>query len=99
MSRLKAFASTHVSAAASQESMRFWVVTPAYEQGGGYWDPPEWGCDVVLVEAQNKRSAIRVGLRELRKIRSRWVQDKESDHQCPLNGLTAEEEFAGEEAP
>ena len=75
--------------------MRYWVSTPAYSRGGDWYNPPEFGSDVVEVDAPTKRAAIRLGLRALRKMGSRWVRDMESDKRCPLNGLKAD---ADEEA-
>ena len=70
---------------------RYYVVTPPYERiNQSYYCPNEWGSDVVEVEAVNKIDAKVVGLRELRRTRSHWVQDMESDKRNPFNGLIGE---------
>ena len=44
------------------------IVTPEYETSGGYYyEPPEYGCDVVKVRARTKREALVRGVRALRK--------------------------------
>ena len=66
--------------------MKFYVVTPPYGE------PPfdNYGSDVVVVYAINKRQARVHGLAELRKIQSGWVQKKESNKENPFNGLKVE---------
>lgn len=63
--------------------MKYLVVTPPYESGG-YYAPKEYGSDVATVEADTKKEAKVRGLRELRRMRSQWVQDCEGN---PFNGL------------
>ncbi len=65
--------------------MKYFVVTPPYEQVYG-----EYGSDVAEVEATSKREALVKGLRELRRMRSRWLQDQASDRHSPFAGLKAE---------
>ena len=71
--------------------MRWFIVTPAYERypGNAYGDPepPEYGADVVEVEADNKRKALVAGVKELRRTRSRWLQDHDGN---PFTGLKVE---------
>ncbi len=45
------------------ELKRFLIVTPAYESGGDYYEPPEVGADVVEVEAETARDAVAIGVK------------------------------------
>jgi len=71
--------------------MRWFVITPPYERyPGNAWgnpEPPEYGADVVEVEAETKRKALVEGVRELRRTHSRWLQDYDGN---PFTGLTVE---------
>lgn len=68
-----------------------WIVcTPKYRDWGWDDEPPEEVTDVVAVEAATKREALVKGVRELRRIRSHWLQDQRSDNANPFTGLTAE---------
>ena len=69
---------------------KYIVFTPSYELRSAY-APPETGSDVVEVEATTRVAALVLGLRELRRMHSHWVADRESDNRCPFVGLKAEE--------
>ena len=69
--------------------MRYFVMTEEFNRVGSY-HPPEYGRDVVEVEAKTKREARVLGLRALRKMRSTPVMDAESDNRNPLGTLTVE---------
>jgi hypothetical protein len=68
--------------------MKWIVFTPPYEIAR-YDSYPEYGSDVVEVEAVCKRDALIRGLRELRRTRSQWVEDRQFDGHNPFNGLGA----------
>lgn len=71
--------------------MIYIVYTPAYERRGEhYYSPPEYGSDVVEVEADTRRQAAILGMQELRRINSQWVRDMESDNRNPFNGIKVE---------
>lgn len=68
--------------------MHWYVITPEYTNYYNDWDePPEIGADVVTVEANTKREALVKGVRELRRTRSGWLDDANSN---PFTGLRAE---------
>ena len=68
--------------------MKYIVCTPPYERSSaGWYDPPTYGSDVAEVDAESPRQAKILGLRELRRKQSHWVDDQESDNRCPFNGL------------
>lgn len=74
---------------------RWFVITPEYERyPGSYYsfepEPPEYGCDVVEVEAETKRKALVEGVRELRRSRSDWLRDQVGDNKSPFTGLKVE---------
>lgn len=71
--------------------MKYLIVTPAYASYTGTFAPPEYGSDVVEVEAPNKKKAKVLGLQKLRRIRSQWIQDMTSDNRNPFNGLEVHE--------
>ena len=61
---------------------------------------------MVVVVADNKRQAKVEGVRELRRTKSDWVQDQESDGRSPFAGLKVHlyddctcKECSGEEVP
>ena len=76
---------------------KWYVITPEYEtverilpDGSG---PIEIGRDVVEVEAPTRRAAKVVGVRELRRQKSRWMHDQEGDwpnKHSPFTGLRVE---------
>ena len=72
---------------------KYYVVTPPYTTYFGNAataiDPPEYGCDVVEVEARTKREAKILGVRELRRIHSKWMEDQVSNGANPFTGLKA----------
>lgn len=72
--------------------MKYFVVTPPYNRHElSTFTPPEYGADVVEVEAETKAEAKVKGLRELRRTGSWWVQDMETDLRNPFNGLEVHE--------
>jgi hypothetical protein len=76
--------------------MTHWfVITPSYTTYYNSWslDPPEYGCDVVSVDAPTKRQAKVEGVRKLRAIKSEWIQDAASDGVSPFTGLKVETTF------
>jgi hypothetical protein len=58
--------------------------------GSPFTGPSEYGSDAVEVDADNKRQAIVLGVKELRRINSHWLQDQTSDGHSPFTGLRAE---------
>ena len=74
--------------------MKYLVISPEYqllmpilEDGTG---PTESTCDVVEVEAQNKRQACILGLRELKKIPRGWINWYRDSDSNPFVGLKVE---------
>lgn len=75
---------------------RWLVVTPQYEymdvicEGQG---PIFWEADVIEIEANNKRDAIALGVREMLRLgRSqgfRWCHDQQLDRCSPYTGVKA----------
>lgn len=65
------------------------VCTPKYTSYYSYdaMEPPETGADCVTVIAETKRLAKVQAVKELRKIRSEWMQDQASDNASPFTGL------------
>jgi hypothetical protein len=82
---------------------RFYVVTPEYgvvipvtDEGQG---PTEWGCDVIEIEAETRRDAIALGVREMLRggkgghgdgMRYEWCLMQRSDGCSPFTGVKAE---------
>lgn len=55
-------------------------------------EPPEHGCDCVMVEAENKRDAVMLGVQEiLRTQRRSTAEDNRGDGLPPWAGYRAEE--------
>ena len=73
--------------------MKYLVITPEYETDNNPWglDPPEITCDVVEVEAPNKREARRLGYHELRKLHRGWMTWYRDMDRNPFSGLVVEE--------
>lgn len=75
---------------------RYYVVSPEYEtyHGGGYDppEPPEWGCDFVEIEADSKRDALILGVREIMRTQKRhsWAHDNQLDGKPPWAGYKVE---------
>lgn len=67
---------------------RFAVITPAYEKhpGGMGVGPPEYGCDYIEVDAENRRAAKILAVRLWRRGDWRLYVNK-FDDQCPFSGL------------
>jgi hypothetical protein len=82
---------------------KYCVVTPEYgtkipilDDGSG---PIEYGCDVIEIEADNKRDAIAMGVKEMlkggygghgRSMDYQWCRDQRKDNCSPYTGVTAE---------
>ena len=64
--------------------IKWCVFTPAYGEQYSY------GSDTTEVQAHSRREALVIGLRVLRALGSRWIQDQQSDGRNPFNGLKAE---------
>ena len=71
----------------------YMVVSPEYMTYGSYGDgslgldPPEYGCDVVEVQALTKREAKILGLREFRRTSARWLDYCDGN---PFTGIKVE---------
>lgn len=74
---------------------RYFVVSPGYESyGRPYGDPPEppeYGCDVLEIEADSKRTALILGVREMLTWRESWAKDNRDDGLPPWAGYRVEE--------
>jgi len=79
---------------------RWMVVTPDYETYSfNGIDPPEYGADVIEIEAETKRDAIRLGVVEMLKGGRfskyshgySYCRDQRSDNASPYTGVWAEE--------
>ena len=69
----------------------FMIVTEEYARyGRSMYEPPEYGADVIEVEALNKREAAVLGLRKLRQMRSDPIIDAESDGRNPFDAFKVE---------
>lgn len=80
---------------------RWLVVTPEFSyteyvcaEGG----PTYTVCDVIEIEAENRRDAIALGVMEMLKggrqgkyDRYQWCRDQRADGLCPYDGVRAEE--------
>ena len=65
------------------------TVIPILDDGSG---PKEYGADVLLVRATNKRRAKVLAVRRWRhRPRGKWVENRDSDLISPFAGLKAEE--------
>ena len=69
-------------------SPEYGVTIPVLDFGIG---PTEPACDVVEVEAENKRQARILGLRELKKIPRGWINWHRDSDSNPFVGLKVEE--------
>jgi hypothetical protein len=72
------------------------IVVPVTDEGQG---PTEYGCDVIEIEADTRRDAITLGVKEMLKGRSgghglgmcfQWCLDQRSDNANPWAGVKAE---------
>jgi len=75
----------------------YYVISPSYETSGSYalCEPPEYGADVVEVEARTKREAVIKGVKILLEKpqgygRTTWASTNRSDGQSPFAGYKAE---------
>jgi hypothetical protein len=71
---------------------RWYVVTPSYESGGDYFEPPEHGADVIEVFAKTKRAAVTEGVKRMLAAswrQFRWCRDARSDGVNPFKGVKA----------
>lgn len=79
-----------------------WIVyTPSYEQHQGSWygDPPQYGADVVEIEAKTRRDAVIMGTRVMLDMGYDWVHDNRSDGRAPFCGVRARTAREWFEAP
>jgi len=68
----------------------YYVVSPEYSSGGGAYEPPEWGADCILIEADTKRDAIILGVREIMRTQRRsWAKDNRDSDLPPWAGYRA----------
>lgn len=69
----------------------YYVVSPEYATGG-YYEPPEYGCDCVEVEAETKREAVILGVRKILKDDpdKSWAGVNRQSEQSPFAGYRAE---------
>ena len=81
----------------------YYVISPEYESAAGSYEPPEppeYGCDVVEVEARTRREAIALGVGELLKSRCRtWPKQNREDNRSPWTGMRAEVAVCGHGHP
>jgi hypothetical protein len=81
---------------------RWYVVTPQYDMVVSVTDegegPPERGADVIEIEAETRRDAIALGVREMlrgrpgghgRGMRYQWCRDRRTDGCSPYAGVDA----------
>ena len=70
---------------------RYYVVTPEYESGGDWYEPPEWGADVIEIEAPTKRAAIIEGVKRMLQggRQYKWCRSERSDGHNPFKGVRA----------
>ena len=79
---------------------RYMVITPEFIRYSGDWyEPDEYGADVVEVEARNKRDAVILGVHLM--LNDKWfpgkdydykyVHDKRASGECPYTGVRAVE--------
>ena len=76
----------------------FYVITPEFDyvepildDGSG---PTYQACDVVEIEAENKKDAVSLGVKYMLSKSPRefpWVHDQRSDNLCPYTGVKVEE--------
>ena len=78
----------------------YYVVSPEYEMYSDQDEPPEWGCDVVEVEAGTKREAVVIGVRRLLGSRHQtWPKLNRMDERSPFAGMRAELAVCGHGIP
>ena len=65
---------------------KYYVWTPEYDSSPSN-SPPEWGCDIVEVEADTRRKALVLGLKKLDSIHSEWITDERGDGRNPFSTL------------
>jgi hypothetical protein len=76
---------------AGRERLRhFFVYSPEYETPAYGMNPPEWGSDVVQVEAASKRDALLLGVKEMERKCMRWVRNNRWDGKPPWAGIKVE---------
>lgn len=70
---------------------RFLVYTPVYTvYSYDQMEPPEQRCDSVIVEAKDKREAIKLGVKQMLLERMDYVMDQRRDGCSPYTGVKAE---------
>ena len=73
---------------------KYSVITPEVMFYAGSYDPPappEFGRDYVEVEANTKKEARVVAVREFRNRKSKWIEERRGDDLSPFTGLLVEE--------
>lgn len=69
----------------------YWVYSPEFETPAYGMNPPEWGSDVVEVDAASRRDALLLGVREMERQRMRWVRNNRWDGKPPWAGIKVEQ--------
>jgi len=77
----------------------YYVLSPEYPSGGGEFEPPEYGCDCIEVEAKTKREAVRLGTRKLLESHRSWPSTNRRDGSSPFVGMRAELAICGHGYP
>ncbi len=72
---------------------RWLVFTPQYRHSSedGY-EPPEYGADVIEIEAETKRDALALGVKAMLADHRHfaWCRNQRDDHASPYAGVTVE---------
>lgn len=76
----------------------WYVITPEYEvYPQSMYEPAEWGCDVIEIEAATRRDAISLGVVVMLRggkrdefTRYKYCYDSRSDGCNPFTGVRAE---------
>lgn len=72
---------------------KYMVVSEEFEQYSGdiyHYDPPEYGCCVVVVEARTKREARLIAIKQ--KEMQPWVDLQRDSNKPPMAGLSVYDE-------
>ena len=81
----------------------YYVVSPEYESYRGSSDPPEppeYGCDVVEVEADTRHGAVTAGVKKIMATQNRsYAETSRSDGANPFVGYRAEVAICGHGNP
>lgn len=71
---------------------RFVVVTSEYQTySATETDPPEWGADVIEIEAESAREAVKFGVKVMLADPRHYgyCEEQRSDGLCPYTGVKA----------